>query len=217
MNINVRNVSADANQRRNARAAWMRQLRTWHWISGALCLAGMLMFAVTGITLNHAGDFEGKAKSTARTAQLGDALMAGVAQGPATGRAPVDAPIAAYLDSQFNVDVRGRPAEWSKDEVYISMPRPGGDGWISIDRETGEVRHESTDRGWIAYLNDLHKGRHTGAGWSLFIDIFAAACVVFCVTGLLLLQLYASGRKSTWPIVGMGILLPILVAIFLIH
>ena len=30
-------------------------LRQWHWISSALCLIGMLGFAITGITLNHAG------------------------------------------------------------------------------------------------------------------------------------------------------------------
>ena len=44
----------------NRRAWWMKQLRTWHWISGALCLVAMLLFAVTGITLNHAAQIEGK-------------------------------------------------------------------------------------------------------------------------------------------------------------
>ena len=28
--------------------------RQWHWISAAVSLVGMLLFAVTGITLNHA-------------------------------------------------------------------------------------------------------------------------------------------------------------------
>ena len=37
------------------RAFWLRQLHSWHWISAALSLAGMLLFAVTGLTLNHAG------------------------------------------------------------------------------------------------------------------------------------------------------------------
>ncbi|NIV36045.1 MAG: hypothetical protein GWN58_43325, partial [Anaerolineae bacterium] len=34
---------------------WLGTLRQWHWISSALCLVGMLLFSVTGITLNHAG------------------------------------------------------------------------------------------------------------------------------------------------------------------
>ena len=37
------------------RSIWLRRLLTWHWISSALALFGMLLFAITGITLNHAG------------------------------------------------------------------------------------------------------------------------------------------------------------------
>ena len=96
-------------------------------------------------------------------------------------------------------------------------PRPGGDAWVSIERDTGKITYEKTDRGWVSYLNDLHKGRHTGPAWSLFIDVFAIVSVVFCVTGLLLLQMYANGRPSTWPVVAAGLALPVLLALFLIH
>ena len=67
--------------------------------------------------------------------------------------------------------------------------RPGGDAFLTIDRAEGHVQYERTDRGWISYLNDLHKGRNTGAAWIWFIDIFAAACVVFSISGLCLLYL----------------------------
>ena len=83
--------------------------------------------------------------------------------------------------------------------------------------ETGELEYESTDRGWIAYLNDLHKGRHTGSAWSLFIDLFAVACIVFSLSGLLLLLRHAGGRPGTWPLVGLGLLLPVLLALLFIH
>jgi hypothetical protein len=42
------------------RLFWMTQARIWHWITGAATLIGMLLFAFTGITLNHAGEIEGK-------------------------------------------------------------------------------------------------------------------------------------------------------------
>ena len=80
-------------------------------------------------------------------------------------------------------------------EIYVSLPRPGGDAWLSIDLATGEAQYERTDRGWIAYLNDLHKGRNTGSPGRLFLDIFAVACVVFCVTGLVLLQLHGQRQR----------------------
>ena len=35
-----------------ARSFWLKQLHSWHWISAALSLVGMILFAVTGITLN---------------------------------------------------------------------------------------------------------------------------------------------------------------------
>ena len=49
------------------RAFWMRQLHQWHWISSALCLVGLLLFALTGITLNHAGAIEGWSIPEARS------------------------------------------------------------------------------------------------------------------------------------------------------
>ena len=88
---------------------------------------------------------------------------------------------------------------------------------MSIDRASGAVIHEDTSRGVISYLNDLHKGRNSGTAWKWFIDIFAGACLVFTITGLFLLQLRSAKRRSTWPIVGLGLLIPAAVAIIFIH
>ena len=85
------------------------------------------------------------------------------------------------------------------------------------DRAAGRrLEYESTDRGWISYLNDLHKGRHSGIAWSWFIDVFAVACLVFSVTGLLILKLHAANRpyladRRAWLVV------PVLLAILFIH
>jgi hypothetical protein len=108
-------------------------------------------------------------------------------------------------------------AEWSIDTVYLALPRPGGDGWISIDRETGAVTSEVSSRGWIAYLNDLHKGRNAGIVWKWFIDVLVFACIVFTLTGLVLLWMHSRHRRSTWPIVAAGLAIPALLAIFFIH
>ena len=97
------------------------------------------------------------------------------------------------------------------------MPRPGGDAFLTIDRATGDTAYELTTRGWVSYLNDLHKGRNTGPFWTAFIDIFALGCVVFTLSGLGLLFLYSDARKITWPLVGAGVVIPLLLAVFLIH
>lgn len=201
------------------RAFWLKQLHQWHWVSSALCLIGMLLFAVTGITLNHAAQIESKPQVTERRENLPAPLQAALAgiDPDARPAPPVPDALADWLKGEMGITAAGRVPEWSGDELYISLPRPGGDGWVSIDRSTGEVLHEVTDRGWVSYFNDLHKGRNTGTAWSWFIDIFAIACLVFCLTGLFLLQMHARNRPTTWPMVGLGLVAPLLLMILLIH
>jgi hypothetical protein len=194
---------------------WLGTLRQWHWISSALCLAGMLLFAVTGITLNHAAQIEAKAQVTTHLAQLPEPLQASLKDKMPTQGLPLA--LRQWLEAELAIRLDGRDAEWSDGELYIGLPRPGGDAWLSLDVESGALEYESTDRGWIAYLNDLHKGRNTGTAWFWFIDVFAVLCVVFSLSGLLLLQRYAGNRPSTWPMVGLGLVLPVLLALLFIH
>jgi uncharacterized protein len=199
------------------RAFWLKQLHQWHWISSALCLVGMLLFAITGFTLNHAGQIEAKAQTVHRNAQLPAPLLRAVTGDDEHKGVALPTAVADWVSGTLDVDVAGRTGDWSSDEIYLSMPRPGGDAWLSIDRETGKVEYERSTRGVIAYLNDLHKGRHAGAAWSWFIDVFALACVIFSVTGLLLLKMHAAQRGATWPLVAFGLVLPLLLALIFIH
>lgn len=204
---------ADRQQRRGY---WLRTLHQWHWISSAVCLVGMLLFAITGITLNHAAQIEAKPRTRNATATLPPALLRQL-EAHEDGKAALPPDVANWLESNFPVSIAAREAEWSADEVYLSLPRPGGDAWLNIARDGGEVEYERTDRGWISYLNDLHKGRNAGPAWGWFIDVFALACVVFTVSGLFLLQLHARQRRSTWPWVGLGLVVPLLLALIFIH
>ncbi len=195
---------------------WLKQLHTWHWVSAALSLIGMLLFAITGITLNHAATISASPVVTQRAGELPAPLRASLAR-PAASDAPLPAPMAAAVKAAVGLDPGARAGEWSDGEVYVAMPRPGGDAWVSINRASGKITAEVTDRGWISYLNDLHKGRNAGGAWFWFIDLFAAACILFTLTGLLLLQLHARHRPSTWPLVGAGLAIPALIAVLLIH
>jgi hypothetical protein len=117
----------------------------------------------------------------------------------------------------MKVDVAGQAGDWSDGEVYVSLPRPGGDASITVNRDTGDVAYEKTTRGAVAFLNDLHKGRNTGAVWGWFIDVFAVACLVFAITGLFLLYLLSATRKITWPLVAAGLAIPAILVIVFIH
>lgn len=195
---------------------YLKQLHTWHWVSAALSLIGMLLFAITGITLNHAGAIGATPSVSQRSGDLAPSLHPQLSH-PPTQDAPLPAAVAADVRRAVGLNVGGKAGEWSENEVYVSAPRPGGDAWVTIDRTSGHMTAEITDRGWISYLNDLHKGRNSGDAWFWFIDLFAAACIIFTLTGLLLLQLHARNRRSTWPLVGIGLAVPALLALLFIH
>jgi hypothetical protein len=215
----MKTASAPDNRRR---AYWLKTLHEWHWVSSALCLIGMILFSVTGFTLNHASQIESKPKITTLRASVDAAqrerlaLQAGEIVKTRKGRAELPAELQAWAKKNWQLDTPGE-AEWTDEEIYLSLPRPGGDAWMRLNLDDGEVEYERTDRGWISYLNDLHKGRHTGVAWSWFIDIFAGAALVFSITGLFILKMHAGNRPFTWPMVGMGLIIPVLLALLFIH
>ena len=214
----VRSVSAaPARQaKRKWRGWWLKQLHSWHWMSAAVSLVGMLLFAVTGLTLNHAATIGATPVVTEQAAILPAPLRPLLSRSQAPD-ARLPSPVAAAVAAATGLDPAGRAVEWSDTDAYVALPRPGGDAWVSIDRATGRITAETTDRGWISYLNDLHKGRNAGTAWFWFIDVFAVACIVFTLTGLLLLQLHARHRPATWPIVGAGLAIPVILAILFLH
>ncbi len=202
---------------KKARAFWLKQLHTWHWVSAAVSLAGMFLFAITGITLNHAASIGAEPRVVQSRGRIAPGLLR---QLPPAGdsTAPLPTDVAKAVAATVPLDPSGFAADWSADdEVYVAMPGPGRDAWVSIDRSNGAVSAEVTKRGVVSYLNDLHKGRNTGSVWFWFIDLFAAACVIFTVTGLFLLQLHAKHRPSTWPLVGLSLLVPLAIALIFIH
>ncbi|PCM45614.1 PepSY-associated TM helix domain-containing protein [Marinobacter sp. ANT_B65] len=210
-------VSGNHDRAGQSRSRWLKLCLRWHWISSAVALFGMLLFAITGITLNHAGQIGAAPQVVVIEDTLSEELVQhlSASQSRANGRVPAE--LAGWLASEHHVSLTGGVAEWSDYELYISQPRPGGDAWLSVDLETAEVVYESTDRGWIAWLNDLHKGRNTGDAWVWFIDIFALVCVVFCVTGFGVLWIHSRERPAIWPVVGAGILIPVLLVALFVH
>jgi hypothetical protein len=208
-------MSAVADQKR--RAFWLKHLHQWHWVSAAICLISMLLFAITGITLNHASQIPAKPSVTTREATLPAPLLARLKNESEETKAPLPPIVSEWISEQMNLETAGRTAEWSEDEVYVSMPRPGGDAWLSIARDSGEVHYERTDRGAFSFLNDLHKGRNAGPMWGWFIDLFGVACVLFAGTGLFLLKMHSSRRPGTWPYVALGFVVPIVVIILFVH
>lgn len=175
----------------------------------------MCLFAVTGITLNHAGYFEGEPESQLRELDLSEdtaALMAQIENGVI-----IPAAAAKALEEEIGVDVSGRVALEEFGEITFDLGGPGVDSYLLVDVEGGYASYERIDRGTIAVLNDLHKGRDSGLVWGVLIDIAAGVCILFSLTGFGLLWLSARARPSTWPLTTLGLAIPLIAYILFAH
>lgn len=190
-------------------------VRQWHWVSAAVTLVGMLLFAITGITLNHAADIGGKTEVTTIEESLPESTLQRLRDLP-HGEVVLPAALHSYLREQGVAIEPQQRGDWDGIEFYAAMAKPGADAWLAIDAEFEEFIYERSDRGWVAYFNDLHKGRDSGVIWFWFIDIFAVVCVIFCVTGLILLFRQGPHRPMTWPMVALGALIPLVIMLVFI-
>ncbi len=200
------------------RAAWLRLLSRVHWISSALGLVAMLFFATTGITLNNAETFENNVPVVMQhKATLPAEMLTLINE---LGRSQTQAlpeVLRSWVKDQWSVSLSPKAIEWRDDELYLDLKRPGVDAWLSVDRKTGAVQYQAEDHGWVAYFNDLHKGKNAGSAWHWLIDGFGICCLLFSLTGLLILQAHAKSRWSIWPITGLGLVLPLLTILLFVH
>src|ERR1700712_1328590 len=95
------------------RAGWLKTLHHWHWISSAISLLGMLLFAVTGLTLNHATQIEAHPRVVDRKAQVPAALLALHAPVPgeksdSKRNAVLPPDLADWTFKALSIDARGR-------------------------------------------------------------------------------------------------------------
>lgn len=192
-------------------------IRQWHWISGAICLVGMMLFALTGITLNHAADIPANRTVTTAEVTVSDAVVHQFLD-LEEGEARIPHELIAFMESTSGITIPSSViGEWDGIEFYAAWPGPGADSWIALDTQLAIVTFENVDRGWISYFNDLHKGRNTGDAWRWFIDIFAVACIIFSVTGMQLLMRHSNARPSTWPVTMLGVLVPFVIILLFVH
>ncbi len=199
-----------------AKASLLKQLYQWHWISSAICLVGILLFSATGITLNHASQIEAQPTTTRQETATPSSINLQLQQ--ATEQKILPNNVKNWLINQQGIRLTSESQiEWSAEEVYISLPKAGGDAWARFSLADAQFEYESTSRGLVSLLNDLHKGRHTGAVWQWFIDLFAVACLIFSLTGLFILQQHARRRPMVWPLVGAGLIIPALLVVFFVH
>lgn len=151
--------------------------RSVHIYLTMLGLLVMLLFGVTGFTINHEG---GRMAATPRvTEREGKVPVALIA-------AHDELRIVEHLRQTFAI--KGAMTDFTEiaDEFAIAFKEPGQVWDITVAKGTGLVAARNEQYGFIAILNNLHRGRYTGPAWSLVIDFSALLIVLACLTGFVL-------------------------------
>ncbi len=156
-------------------------IRWLHLYGSMLGLAALLFFSVTGITLNHPAWMLG---GTRRENQFEGRLDPAWIQPDLAPDRVARLEIVERLRRDHAI--RGAVDEFRTDdrEILVAFKGPGYTADAFIDRAAGTYRLGVVREGWVAVMNDLHKGRHTGPAWAWLIDLTAALLVVVSATGL---------------------------------
>jgi uncharacterized protein len=165
---------------------WKRRFahisRWLHTYLSMLSFAILLFFAATGLTLNHADWFEGQRRAVQYQGTLDAAWM-----NTADSKAVQQEKIVEFLRRTHAVKGAVSDVHVDDEQCEIVFKGPGYEADASIDRKTGKYDLSVSRFGFVAVMNDLHKGRDTGNKWSKVIDFSAVLMTLVSLTGLTLI------------------------------
>jgi hypothetical protein len=176
------------------RRAWRPLVRSLHRDMGYLAVGLTLVYALSGLAVNHIADWDPSFQSFKRVHQLG----------PLTGGD--DAVAATVLE---RLKVPGPPSE-----VYRAAPtqlevRAAGRS-IHVDPTTGRVVEEGQQPRFLLRLaNWLHLNRGKRS-WTVIADLYAAGLLFLALSGLFMLPGKNGMRGRGGVLVALGVAIPVL-------
>ncbi|MEL6109880.1 MAG: PepSY-associated TM helix domain-containing protein [Planctomycetota bacterium] len=162
--------------------------RWLHIYLSMLGFAALMFFSFTGITLNHPTWFGASEQSIEdRAGNLATELLA----------EPVEKLVIAET-IRAEHSLRGRVSEFEVDEYecFLVFKGPGYAADVFVDRESGKYTVSEITSGAMAVMNDLHKGRDSGAAWAVLIDVTAVLMMLLSLSGFGLLFYLKRRRVS---------------------
>ena len=209
-------VARRGDRSRQAARAVAAATRWLHIYLSLFAFATMLLFSLTGLTLNHPDWFTaGTAVTTDLTGTVDPALLGAADEDP-DGRLVDREGLAAALAATGAI--RGSLADVRADdrECTLTWKGPGYAADAVVERRTGRYTLAVTRHGAVAVLNDLHKGRDTGAVWSLVIDVTALLLTLVALTGFGLIFFIRRRRRTGLITAIVGAVIVVLLAVRLL-
>jgi uncharacterized protein len=156
----------------------------------------VLLFAVTGLTLNHQDFGLSNPEITTKAISIPAELL----------ESPDRAAISSHL--QKTLDVRSPVTDYREDdsEIQVIFAAPGRRTLVTIRRDDRTAEVESENRGLLGRFDDLHKGFDAGTAWYWVIDFSAILLTVSSLTGMVTLFSLRTRRKSGFIVGAIGVI-----------
>jgi hypothetical protein len=165
--------------------------RWLHIYLSMVSFAVVFFFAATGITLNHAEWFSRQVQTKHYRGTIPPSLLH-----ESTDQQPDRLGIVELLRNRHKIHGSVSDFRVEDSQISISFKGPGYAADAFIDAIKGSYDLAETRSGFVAIINDLHKGRDTGSVWSIVIDVSAALLVLVSLTGLVLIWFVYNRRTS---------------------
>ncbi len=151
--------------------------RTVHIYLTMLGLFVMMLFGITGFTVNHEDWF---GATTPRVTETDG-------QTPAELVAKKDAlRIVEHLRQNWRITGALTGYDELDGKFSLGFKEPGRLWEVEVDRPSGRTRVHAEAFNFFALINNLHRGRYAGPGWRWVIDLSALFIALACATGLVL-------------------------------
>ncbi len=163
--------------------------------------AGMiLIYALSGILMNHRGDLNPHYSVSREECKIDPGL-------DFSDKAKVDKAMVLKMLEPLGEAVNYTKHYFPKNgEMKVFLK---GGSSVVVDTQTGEAVYENLQRRWL--LSDMVKLHYNpGQWWTTFSDIFAGCLILITLTGMVMVK----GKKGFWGRGGIlfviGILIPVL-------
>lgn len=164
------------------KGAFYRTSRMLHAYISAFAFLALMFFSVTGILLNHPEWLQGKPPAEqSLTGQIPSADIAAALKTPEPPKALGEA-----IDKRIKVRGAYHSGEMLDGEAMLRFEGATGATDVILDLETGQVEATVQPATVTSIVNDLHKGKNTGAVWKLLIDLSGILVLLLSVIGYVL-------------------------------
>jgi hypothetical protein len=179
--------------------SWLRWL---HIYISMFTLLVVLFFALTGITLNHPDWVFGGSETAT---DVSGTLPAGWRQGDEVDWVRV----VEHLRAEHGVS--GRLGDYRMDgtEGSLTFKGPGYSADAFFDPATGAYEMTIVRQGAVGVLNDLHRGRDSGAAWAWVVDLSGVFLTIVAITGIGLLWYLKKLRVSALVTMAVGVVVAV--------